>query len=626
VWPSRLGFDPVVGIEVIAELSMCQTCLELACQGVTECALGAQTLAPLTSATGSFVTVSDYTALLAEGEGLRWNAALPPGAVAIVTYRFTPDGELPPAFSLSYGATGSFSFPAGWRPVMRTALERAENHAGIVFLEVEGPAMLEIVGARGGTAAGYAGYPQASAATGTPASRLVVSDLVGERVGMHLSLHELGHAMGLKHPFEGSLRLPADLDTHQHSRISYTAVPGVVDYTDTADFQRLDIDALRHLYGPAAGKAGLGIVLDGGVLRVEGTGGADRVTGVNLPNRMTGGKGHDQLVGGGAADTIEGGAGNDYLVGNGGSDVIRGGAGHDTIYGSSVTGFAQGDNRLEGGTGNDLIYGGQQDDTSHGGAGADTIYGGFGNDRITGGGGADLLDGGSDEDRIDGGSGADTLTGGWGDDTLSGQAGNDSLQGDAGNDLLRGGGGADILDGGSGNDTLSGDAGNDTLYGGVSGTNRLNGGKGDDLLFGHAPGVPGFGTATLHGGGGRDTLHGETGADVLYGGSGRDRLFGGDGNDTLLGGAGNDTLSGGAGSDRFVFGRADLGGRDVITDFTPLVDRVMFDGFDSSTAQLVRQTTAAGTVLTVTATGGARLEILLGGVEEADLGVFDIWF
>jgi Ca2+-binding RTX toxin-like protein len=58
------------------------------------------------------------------------------------------------------------------------------------------------------------------------------------------------------------------------------------------------------------------------------------------------------------------------------------------------------------------------------------------------------------------------------------------------------------------------------------------------------------------------------GADeLLAGGPGNDILVGGTGDDTLVGGAGADTMTGGTGSDTFVFGAADLGAADTITDF-----------------------------------------------------------
>jgi len=63
--------------------------------------------------------------------------------------------------------------------------------------------------------------------------------------------------------------------------------------------------------------------------------------------------------------------------------------------------------------------------------------------------------------------------------------------------------------------------------------------------------------------------------DSLHGLATDDVLIGGKGNDYLDGGAGNDTLTGGAGSDVFIMREG--GGTDVITDFNPAEDLILFD-------------------------------------------------
>ncbi|TNH94312.1 type I secretion C-terminal target domain-containing protein, partial [Aeromonas sobria] len=68
--------------------------------------------------------------------------------------------------------------------------------------------------------------------------------------------------------------------------------------------------------------------------------------------------------------------------------------------------------------------------------------------------------------------------------------------------------------------------------------------------------------------GGDDTLEGGDGHDVLYGQKGNDILIGGNGIDILIGGTGSDTLTGGADKDTFKWMAGDVGGTDVIKDFT----------------------------------------------------------
>ncbi|MGL6452248.1 type I secretion C-terminal target domain-containing protein, partial [Aeromonas veronii] len=160
------------------------------------------------------------------------------------------------------------------------------------------------------------------------------------------------------------------------------------------------------------------------------------------------------------------------------------------------------------------------------------------------------------------------LIGGTGADTLNGNAGNDILLGGAGNDALNGGEGNDILVGGAGNDTLNGGAGNDTasyidstagVTVKVNGNNQATGGVGTDSLSN---------MENLVGSMFNDSLTGDGNANVLSGLVGSDILSGGGGDDLLLGGADGDTLTGGGGKDTFKWGAGDIGGVDVIKDFT----------------------------------------------------------
>ncbi|MEH8171167.1 DUF5801 repeats-in-toxin domain-containing protein [Aeromonas veronii] len=160
------------------------------------------------------------------------------------------------------------------------------------------------------------------------------------------------------------------------------------------------------------------------------------------------------------------------------------------------------------------------------------------------------------------------LIGGAGTDTLNGNAGNDILLGGAGNDSLNGGEGNDILVGGAGNDTLNGGAGNDTasyidstagVTVTVNGNNQATGGAGTDSLSN---------MENLVGSMFNDSLTGDGNANVLSGLAGSDILSGGGGDDLLFGGADGDTLTGGGGKDTFKWGAGDIGGVDVIKDFT----------------------------------------------------------
>lgn len=97
---------------------------------------------------------------------------------------------------------------------------------------------------------------------------------------------------------------------------------------------------------------------------------------------------------------------------------------------------------------------------------------------------------------------------------------------------------------------------------GNDGGQNMQGLAGDDTLFGNR---------------GADLLDGGAGNDWLYGGQGDDWLTGGTGDDWLWGDLGNDTLTGGAGSDQFVTTGGAEAGTDLILDYQPGVDRLVFD-------------------------------------------------
>ena len=142
---------------------------------------------------------------------------------------------------------------------------------------------------------------------------------------------------------------------------------------------------------------------------------------------------------------------------------------------------------------------------------------------------------------------------------------------------------------------------------------RVDGGDAADVITISNPQVWVRGRDTsfeVRAGGGADTITGWSSGDaqsrmIAHGGDGADRIIGSIGNDRLFGGAGNDVLTGGGGSDRFVFVRGEAG-RDVVTDFTPGVDRIELRGYASSAGAL--RDTSDGALLEL----GDQSVLLLG--------------
>jgi Ca2+-binding RTX toxin-like protein len=330
---------------------------------------------------------------------------------------------------------------------------------------------------------------------------------------------------------------------------------------------------------------------------------------------INGTMGADTLSGTSDADFIYGFAGKDLLYGGDGNDYLSGGTGMDTVYGGAGDDhFVEdyGPNKLYGGDGNDLIeFWSGTGALANGGAGDDhfTFYGAGG--VLSGGAGRDTYEpldyftsvtikdfaAGPSGDVIDLGkllefdgyagvnpfadgylrlvqSGASTeVQFDWdgpaptgvfatiftlsnvtttslmaanfaglptdgsapSPHTVTGTVGDDALTGLATPDTLYGLGGRDTIYGGAGNDIMFGGDGADSLYGG-QGSDQVYGGAGNDYLETLA------GVDTMDGGDGDDTIFVQAGTPgaLVYGGGGDDLIETGGGAATLSGGAGQD--------------------------------------------------------------------------------------
>lgn len=465
-------------------------------------------------------------------------------------------------------------------------------------------------------------------------------------------LHELGHAVGLKHPFEedgSGVVIQDEYDGLEYTVMSYTtsvesdAVQSLSYYPTT--YMYYDILALRYIYGDVdTAPENTTYVWENGQTYYEtiwDTGGRDTYdassqtsnvhldlqpgswSNVGSTIQMYGAAGNvvgtktetvftppevtiEKAIGGSGDDTLTGNAAANVLIGNAGDDKILGGQGADTLRGNA------GDDTVRGGDGSDVVWAGADDrgdDNVDGGAGADSIAGGLGDDFLVGGAGADVIYGGEGDDTLHGGDfgvAVDVI------DTSQNR-----LWSGAGDDVITGAGGHDAIGAGSGDDIISAGAGNDTVFGGEEGDDRVNGGTGDDALFG---------------GSGKDSLAGDGGADEIYGGSDDDSVLGGEGEDTLYGGAGADTLNGGSGNDILRPGDGDDllifqagSGDDIVYGFSLEDDQLDlsetttdFSGLDG--VQAASTETADGLLIDL----GADASVLLIGLTVADLATASI--
>lgn len=237
-------------------------------------------------------------------------------------------------------------------------------------------------------AAAWAYYPGAGAGAGGDVwlnnlySYSYAAD--GTGYGYLTLLHELGHALALKHPgnYDASgggtdgPYLPADQDSYQYSVMSYYAHPTA--WAETPVTPMLyDIAAIQYLYGAnmttragdtvyafAQGEyvieaiwdaggidtidmsnqiAAQIIDLEDGAFSTLGGGGANNVAiafGALIEN-ATGGAAADTLIGNEADNRLRGGLGADRLTGGDGYDVFAGSI--NELAGDRITDFALGD-------------------------------------------------------------------------------------------------------------------------------------------------------------------------------------------------------------------------------------------------------------------------------------------
>ncbi|MDQ1815389.1 Ig-like domain-containing protein [Massilia sp. CCM 9210] len=294
-------------------------------------------------------TVSDITVTPTSGlihidalldTGPDWNYLTPAGNTILYTFSVASGNEA--------GQSGQTAFSASQQAHTRTAFATLAALTGITFTETASGTAADVhlaaVNIAGNNVSGLCSWNSSYGYTGTTLNSYDAqayvyldnvefaaenADLTPGGGGYQTLLHELGHMIGLKHPFEGSANLAPGDDNTSNTLLSYTAQGGPY-----SNFSPYDIAALKWLYG------GDGL---GGALGINSTGGGRYITGTSF------------------ADSLTGTAANDRLEGDGGDDVLNGGSGTDTAvfrgnYASyTVTDLGGGSVRVTGADGMDTL-------------------------------------------------------------------------------------------------------------------------------------------------------------------------------------------------------------------------------------------------------------------------------
>lgn len=529
--------------------------------------------------------------LVAERDSARWNyrdAVGTPvdapgglGNAATVTYSFPqtlPDYYVGDA---AIAVTNFQPFSTQLQQGARDALQTWSDVANLTFVEQTDGSPGDITFAiedQDPGVGGYAYYPSFSFSfSGDPSTLIEITtqevggdiwigpdpdnlDQTAGSEGRNLLQHEIGHAIGLKHPFSGAAQLTGDENSLRYTVMAYNEISNGRIYNVSGDansYQWVSQDlnpATPMVYDIAAAQ-----YLYGANMTTR--------TGDDTYSWTTNARFFETIWDAGGTDTLD--LSNQTLPSI--IDLTPG------AYSSVAMRMTEAERRME-----IPEWADQTPTPSYDGRNNLGIAFGAIIENVRGGSAADMLTGNDANNELRGEGGDDTLSGGAGNDDLYGADGVDSLDGGAGTDRLFGWTGDDRLNGGADNDELYGDAGNDTLDGGAgidfvgvtgaradytvtrnddgSVTVRATAGGEQDLLLNienlgftdaFLPLIPGVVGSWHYGTEFDDTITGTAASDGLFGDRGDDTLSGGDGDDYfhVVTGDGTDSLDGGAGND-----------------------------------------------------------------------------
>jgi Ca2+-binding RTX toxin-like protein len=310
--------------------------------------------------------VSSFKALI---DNMQWSNKRIEDGEYVITFSFVDEiPEYSDEYDVVSAALKTFrALNDAEEAAARKALKLWDKASGIRFVEDktgEGDILFgsyDFKKTGDGQFAGFAFFPVEEAESALDGSASLIggdvfinsSETASTRNDLHLYLHEIGHALGLKHPFEGDTQLKRSEDWVKNTVMSYNG-----NWSTGQKLGKYDIKAIQFLYGEDDGKRSHKnksekIFGDDSDDRFDGKGGNDRIEGRGGADILLGGKGDDRLSGGIGDDSLSGGKGKDKLNGGSGLDILTGGLGNDTfVYSAAdnadtITDFVSGSDRIQ---------------------------------------------------------------------------------------------------------------------------------------------------------------------------------------------------------------------------------------------------------------------------------------
>ncbi len=353
---------------------------------------------------------TDITAVAALDVGLNWANHSGPTGKSVITYSF-PE-VVPYYYPIDHPirSTGAVELTPLQETRVREALALYETFLDVDFVEIAATSGVGTIPFMRNTQSGSAGYTLVPNAPGpnSPNEESIAADIYFNKAdpdvismspfGFLTIIHEMGHALALKHPFVDGSNPPPGLpgnatpeidgtDQTRYTMMSYTqSGPDVttpmlydllvlqqeyganMDYNsdDTQIFLPPDFSNFKMIWDGGGydslnlGNQNFGVVGDLRQGRYSSIGGTiDNVAicyGCDIEN-LRGGVGDDTLFGNGLDNVIIGGKGNDTISGFGGNDSLRGGAGNDTYNYTFGDGYDSIDEMREAGADMLVIHG-----------------------------------------------------------------------------------------------------------------------------------------------------------------------------------------------------------------------------------------------------------------------------